>query len=172
MAYSSMVGYLSRNQMSSNCSTTGSSSSRGSMGSRSLNLARKNEVAHSSANDFVISEPFYARKRFSFHLNGFNNWCFQIFMSLGKKKENLVWFCCIYIFTYLYLHIYILLLLKTHTILHLQANEKNFDISLLPTHTHQHGNRLIKTGLPFPSPLQLETMLSVLSLEFTVGALF
>uniref|UniRef100_A0A3Q3W7Q5 Uncharacterized protein n=1 Tax=Mola mola TaxID=94237 RepID=A0A3Q3W7Q5_MOLML len=69
----SMVGYLSRNQMSSNCSTTGSSSSRGSMGSRGLNLARKNEVAHSSANDFVISEPFYARKRFSFHLNGFNN---------------------------------------------------------------------------------------------------
>ncbi|XP_041658063.1 roundabout homolog 3 isoform X1 [Cheilinus undulatus] len=42
MAYgSSKAGYLSRNQMSSNCSTTGSSSSRGSTGSRGLNSARK-----------------------------------------------------------------------------------------------------------------------------------
>lgn len=43
--YSSKAGYLSRGQMSSNCSTTGSSSSRGSTGSRGLNSARKhNEV--------------------------------------------------------------------------------------------------------------------------------
>ncbi|XP_061903221.1 roundabout homolog 2-like isoform X2 [Entelurus aequoreus] len=33
--------YLSRNQMSTNCSTTGSSSSRGSTGSRGVNAARK-----------------------------------------------------------------------------------------------------------------------------------
>ncbi|XP_035767837.1 roundabout homolog 2-like [Neolamprologus brichardi] len=39
--YSSKAGYLSRGQMSSNCSTTGSSSSRGSTGSRGLNSARK-----------------------------------------------------------------------------------------------------------------------------------
>ncbi|XP_060912013.1 roundabout homolog 3 isoform X4 [Labrus mixtus] len=42
VAYSSTkAGYLSRSQMSSNCSTTGSSSSRGSTGSRGLNSARK-----------------------------------------------------------------------------------------------------------------------------------
>lgn len=41
MPYGSKAGYLSRNQMSSNCSTTGSSSSRGSTGSRGLNSARK-----------------------------------------------------------------------------------------------------------------------------------
>ncbi|CAK6968429.1 roundabout homolog 3 [Scomber scombrus] len=41
MAYSSKAGYLSRGQMSSNCSTTGSSSSRGSTGSRGLNSTRK-----------------------------------------------------------------------------------------------------------------------------------
>ncbi|XP_074468155.1 roundabout homolog 3 isoform X4 [Sebastes fasciatus] len=41
MAYSGKAGYLSRSQMSSNCSTTGSSSSRGSTGSRGLNSARK-----------------------------------------------------------------------------------------------------------------------------------
>ncbi|XP_023265932.1 roundabout homolog 3 isoform X3 [Seriola lalandi dorsalis] len=39
--YGSKAGYLSRSQMSSNCSTTGSSSSRGSTGSRGLNSARK-----------------------------------------------------------------------------------------------------------------------------------
>ncbi|XP_074527981.1 roundabout homolog 3 isoform X2 [Halichoeres trimaculatus] len=38
---SNKAGYLSRSQMSSNCSTTGSSSSRGSTGSRGLNSARK-----------------------------------------------------------------------------------------------------------------------------------
>ncbi|XP_071317063.1 roundabout homolog 3 isoform X2 [Trachinotus anak] len=41
MLYGSKAGYLSRSQMSSNCSTTGSSSSRGSTGSRGLNSARK-----------------------------------------------------------------------------------------------------------------------------------
>ncbi|XP_030010607.1 roundabout homolog 3 isoform X3 [Sphaeramia orbicularis] len=41
MPYGSKTGYLSRNQMSSNCSTTGSSSSRGSTGSRGLSSARK-----------------------------------------------------------------------------------------------------------------------------------
>ncbi|XP_067350509.1 roundabout homolog 3 isoform X3 [Channa argus] len=41
MMYSGKAGYLSRSQMSSNCSTTGSSSSRGSTGSRGLNSARK-----------------------------------------------------------------------------------------------------------------------------------
>lgn len=47
MAYGSKAGYLSRSQMSSNCSTTGSSSSRGSTGSRGLNSARKHsEVGH------------------------------------------------------------------------------------------------------------------------------
>ncbi|XP_013886716.1 roundabout homolog 3 [Austrofundulus limnaeus] len=40
MAYSK-ASYLSRSQMSSNCSTTGSSSSRGSTGSRDLNSAKK-----------------------------------------------------------------------------------------------------------------------------------
>uniref|UniRef100_A0A3B5B9K6 Roundabout homolog 3-like n=1 Tax=Stegastes partitus TaxID=144197 RepID=A0A3B5B9K6_9TELE len=66
MSYSSKAGYLSRNQMSSNCSTTGSSSSRGSTGSRGLNSARKHsEVEHSTAN---------ARKKKSFSTsNGFNN---------------------------------------------------------------------------------------------------
>eukprot|EP00064_Thunnus_orientalis_P001311 superscaffoldBa00000089_g1314 len=45
MAYGNKAGYLSRSQMSSNCSTTGSSSSRGSTGSRGLNSTRKhNEV--------------------------------------------------------------------------------------------------------------------------------
>lgn len=45
MVYGSKAAYLSRSQMSSNCSTTGSSSSRGSTGSRGLNSARKhNEV--------------------------------------------------------------------------------------------------------------------------------
>ncbi|XP_038565004.1 roundabout homolog 3 isoform X1 [Micropterus salmoides] len=43
MPYSSKAGYLSRSQISSNCSTTGSSSSRGSTGSRGLNSARKHE---------------------------------------------------------------------------------------------------------------------------------
>lgn len=43
--YSSKAAYLSRSQMSSNCSTTGSSSSRGSTGSRGLHSGRKhNEV--------------------------------------------------------------------------------------------------------------------------------
>ncbi|XP_039633634.1 roundabout homolog 3 isoform X5 [Perca fluviatilis] len=41
MPYGSKAGYLSRSQMSSNCSTTGSSSSRGSTGSRGLHSARK-----------------------------------------------------------------------------------------------------------------------------------
>ncbi|XP_019713299.1 roundabout homolog 3 isoform X4 [Hippocampus comes] len=41
MLYGGKAGYLSRNQMSSNCSTTGSSSSRGSTGSRGINAARK-----------------------------------------------------------------------------------------------------------------------------------
>ncbi|XP_077361947.1 roundabout homolog 3 isoform X2 [Festucalex cinctus] len=41
MLYCGKSGYLSRNQMSSNCSTTGSSSSRGSTGSRGTNAARK-----------------------------------------------------------------------------------------------------------------------------------
>lgn len=41
MAYGNKAGYLSRSQMSSNCSTTGSSSSRGSTGSRGLNSTRK-----------------------------------------------------------------------------------------------------------------------------------
>lgn len=64
MAYSSKAGYLSRSQMSSNCSTTGSSSSRGSTGSRGLNSARKhNEVGHSNANDFIITARFYAKKK-------------------------------------------------------------------------------------------------------------
>ncbi|XP_041864487.1 roundabout homolog 3 isoform X2 [Melanotaenia boesemani] len=45
MPYSSKSGYLSRGQMSSNCSTTGSSSSRGSTGSRGLNSARKHNEA-------------------------------------------------------------------------------------------------------------------------------
>lgn len=39
--YGSKSGYLSRNQMSSSCSTTGSSSSRGSTGSRGLSSNRK-----------------------------------------------------------------------------------------------------------------------------------
>ncbi|XP_051902180.1 roundabout homolog 3 isoform X2 [Hippocampus zosterae] len=41
MLYGGKAGYLSRNQMSSNCSTTGSSSSRGSTGSRGINATRK-----------------------------------------------------------------------------------------------------------------------------------
>ncbi|KAM7398628.1 hypothetical protein PAMA_006506 [Pampus argenteus] len=41
MPYGSKAAYLSRSQMSSNCSTTGSSSSRGSTGSRGLNSTRK-----------------------------------------------------------------------------------------------------------------------------------
>uniref|UniRef100_A0A3Q3IRI8 Roundabout, axon guidance receptor, homolog 3 (Drosophila) n=1 Tax=Monopterus albus TaxID=43700 RepID=A0A3Q3IRI8_MONAL len=45
LLYGSKAGYLSRSQMSGNCSTTGSSSSRGSTGSRGLNSARKhNEI--------------------------------------------------------------------------------------------------------------------------------
>ncbi|XP_061607923.1 roundabout homolog 3 isoform X5 [Phyllopteryx taeniolatus] len=41
MLYGGKAGYLSRNQMSSNCSTTGSSSSRASTESRGINAARK-----------------------------------------------------------------------------------------------------------------------------------
>ncbi|XP_061558458.1 roundabout homolog 3 isoform X3 [Phycodurus eques] len=41
MLYGGKAGYLSRNQMSSNCSTTGSSSSRASTDSRGINAARK-----------------------------------------------------------------------------------------------------------------------------------
>ncbi|XP_008330699.1 roundabout homolog 3 isoform X5 [Cynoglossus semilaevis] len=41
MLYGGKACYLSRSQMSSNCSTTGSSSSRGSTGSRGLNNVRK-----------------------------------------------------------------------------------------------------------------------------------
>ncbi|XP_029030037.1 roundabout homolog 3 isoform X2 [Betta splendens] len=43
LLYGGKAGYLSRSQMSGNCSTTGSSSSRGSTGSRSLTSARKHE---------------------------------------------------------------------------------------------------------------------------------
>ncbi|XP_034034778.1 roundabout homolog 3 isoform X2 [Thalassophryne amazonica] len=43
LMYGNKASYLSRSQMSSNCSTTGSSSSRGSTGSRGLNSARKHE---------------------------------------------------------------------------------------------------------------------------------
>lgn len=55
MAYSGKVGYLSRSQMSSNCSTTGSSSSRGSTGSRGLR--KHNEVEYGFAKDFLIPLP-------------------------------------------------------------------------------------------------------------------
>uniref|UniRef100_A0A3B3WIU3 Roundabout, axon guidance receptor, homolog 3 (Drosophila) n=1 Tax=Poecilia mexicana TaxID=48701 RepID=A0A3B3WIU3_9TELE len=41
VVYSGKSGYLSRGQVSGNCSTTGSSSSRGSTGSRGLSSARK-----------------------------------------------------------------------------------------------------------------------------------
>ncbi|XP_043996040.1 roundabout homolog 3 isoform X2 [Gambusia affinis] len=41
VVYSGRSGYLSRSQLSGNCSTTGSSSSRGSTGSRGLSSARK-----------------------------------------------------------------------------------------------------------------------------------
>lgn len=71
VTYGSKAGYLSRSQMSSNCSTTGSSSSRGSTGSRGLNSARKhNEVGYSDANDYMEVKNSLCT------LNGFNNWCF------------------------------------------------------------------------------------------------
>uniref|UniRef100_A0A3Q0SHN0 Roundabout, axon guidance receptor, homolog 3 (Drosophila) n=1 Tax=Amphilophus citrinellus TaxID=61819 RepID=A0A3Q0SHN0_AMPCI len=55
MLYSNKASYLSRGQMSSNCSTTGSSSSRGSTGSRGLNSAKKhNEVKRSKTKSFII----------------------------------------------------------------------------------------------------------------------
>ncbi|CAF98600.1 unnamed protein product [Tetraodon nigroviridis] len=55
MAYGGKAGYLSRNQMSSNCSTTGSSSSRGSTGSRGLR--KHSEVERGSSKDFIVSLP-------------------------------------------------------------------------------------------------------------------
>lgn len=58
MLYGSKAGYLSRSQMSSNCSTTGSSSSRGSTGSRGLNSARKHEVEYSNTDEIRFTVQF------------------------------------------------------------------------------------------------------------------
>uniref|UniRef100_A0A3Q3D8U8 Roundabout, axon guidance receptor, homolog 3 (Drosophila) n=1 Tax=Hippocampus comes TaxID=109280 RepID=A0A3Q3D8U8_HIPCM len=60
MLYGGKAGYLSRNQMSSNCSTTGSSSSRGSTGSRGINAARKSsEVGHNHISSITEASKLF-----------------------------------------------------------------------------------------------------------------